>query len=168
MVKPDIDQLLGDIRERVAQRREAGDYPPGLEQQLEAEFRGLVDRERRHWYATADRLTQQMAVVSTAYSRVNGVTDTVSRLPFGSLFHRFVQKIIGRQVRGLAGQISVASTEMVTLIGLVTQLQLAQEDADRRLVAHLAKTTLSHLAVVDHLAILVTDIERRLDEMSPR
>lgn len=166
MEKPDIDQLLGDIRAHVAQRRLQGDYPPGLERQLEAEFMGLVDRERRDWYLTTDRLSAQMARVSDAYSQIDGATETGSRIPLGFVFHRLVRRIIGRQVRGLAGQVNIASTEMVELIRMVVELQIAQDDADRRLVAHLAKTTLDHLAVVDHLAILVTELERRLDELS--
>lgn len=162
----DIDQVLSDIRTRVAERRKNGDYPPGLELQLEAEFRGVVNRERRDWNASRSRLARQMDRVSEAFLCVTGIASVESRIPGGSFAHRFIAKLTGRQVQGIAAQIRTASTELVELVRIIAELQQAQEDADRRLVAHLAKSTLDHLATIDHLAILVSELERRIDGLT--
>lgn len=163
MDAPDIDNLLAEIREQVRIRRIAGDYPPGLEQELEAEFRGLVDRERRDWTSVRKQLIEQTAKVQDAFNQVNGVTAVQSRMPGVSLFHRAIRKLTARQTMGLANQIRHASDELVGLVTVISELQIAQEDADRRLVAHLSKSVLDRLAVVDHLAIIVRDLERRLE-----
>ena len=168
MTSPDIEMLLVQIRNRVAQRRLAGDYPPGLEQELEAEFRGVVDRERRDWYATTRRLEAQEQAVMNALARLDGLTGTQSRVPGGSLVHRLIRRLIGRQVLGLAAQVRSVGDETVALLRMVVELQKAQEDADRRLVAHLAKSTVDRLAVVDHLAVMLTDLEKRFDAQFPR
>jgi hypothetical protein len=162
----DIDQLLAEIRTRVAERRKKGDYPPGLEIQLESEFRGIVDRERRDWNASQRRLTEQMTRVSEAFACVTGIVSAESRILGGSFFHRLIARLTGRQVQGVAAQVRTASTELVELVRFIADLQQAQEDADRRLVIHLTKSTLDHLAIVDHLAILVTEIERRVDNLA--
>ncbi|MBO0715259.1 MAG: hypothetical protein J2P59_10925, partial [Acidimicrobiales bacterium] len=33
--RPDLDRLLDDLRDEVERRRQAGDYPPGLEDELD-------------------------------------------------------------------------------------------------------------------------------------
>lgn len=166
--KPNVDNLLADIRKLVAERRQRGDYPAGLEQELEAEFRGVVDRERRDWVATTRRLEVQQRLVAESLSRLTGVTDTQSRFPGGSAVHLLIRRLIGRQVRGLAAQVRDASEQVAVLVSMVAELQKSQEDADRRLVAHLAKNTLDRMAVVDHLAIVMTDLEKRFDAQFPR
>ena len=166
MAAADIDQLLSEIRTQVEERRRNGDYPPGLELQLEAEFRGVVNRERRDWNAARIRMVEQMERTSNAFSNVTGITSTESRIPGGSFLHRLIARLTGRQVQGVATQIRTASCELVDLVRIIADLQQAQENADRRLVDHLTKSTLDHLAIVDHLAILVTELERRVDGLT--
>lgn len=163
MNSPDIDALLAEIREHVRLRRIAGDYPPGLEQELEAEFRGVVDRERRDWTSIQTKLREQTEGLARSLDNITGTTDIQSRIPGGAFFHRVVRRIIGRQTRGLAAQFRHAAEEMAVLITTVSESQQAQEDADRRLVMHLSKAVMERLAVVDHLAIIVRDLERRLE-----
>ena len=161
MDTPDIENLLKDIREQVRIRRIAGDYPPGLEQELEFEFRGVVDRERRDWTSIRHQLAERSNRVIEAFAQIDGITTTQSRIPGGRIYHSLTRKLFGRQTRGLADQIRGASTELVALVRLIADLQMAQEEADRRLVMHLSKSVLDRLAVVDHLAIVMREIERR-------
>lgn len=162
MESPDIDKLLGEIREQVRLRRISGDYPPGLEEQLEREFQGIVNRERRDWTAVRDQLERRTSSLTQAFGAITGVTDVNSRFPGGSLVHRAVRKLVRRQTQGLANQIQLASQELVELVRVIAELQMAQEDADRRLVIHLSKNVMERLAVIDHLAIVVRDLERRV------
>lgn len=161
MEKPDIEKLLSEIREQVRVRRIAGDYPPGLEQQLEAEFRGIINRERRDSTTVREQLIEHSNKTTEAFERISGVTPIQSRFPGGSLFHRAIRKVTARQTRGLANQIREATSELANLVNLIVDLQLAQEEADRRLVIHLSKSVIDRLAVVDHLAIVVRELERR-------
>lgn len=78
------------------------------------------------------------------------------------MVHRAVRKLVRRQTQGLANQIQLASQELVELVRVIAELQMAQEDADRRLVIHLSKNVMERLAVIDHLAIVVRDLERRV------
>ena len=164
METPDVDSLLANIREQVRLRRLNGDYPPGLEEELEAEFRGIVNQERRDWSGVRRRLEERVDAVHRAFGEVNGLGPTQSRIPGGSLLHRLVRKTVARQTTSLAFQVRHASAELVELVSLIAELQMSQEDADRRLVAHLSKSVLDRLAVVDHLAILVRDLERRVEK----
>lgn len=163
MNSPDIDAILDEVREHVRLRRIAGDYPPGLEQELEAEFRGVVDRERRDWTSIQTKLREQTDGLVKSLDNITGVTDIQSRIPGGTIFHGVVRRIIGRQTRGLATQFRHAAEEMTALVVTISELQQSQEDADRRLVMHLSKTVMERLAVVDHLTIIVRDLERRLE-----
>lgn len=161
MDTPDIEKLLEEIREQVRIRRIAGEYPPGLEQELEIEFKGVVDRERRNWSEVRDQLSERSGRVIEAFAQIDGITTTESRVPGGTIFHGLIRKLFGRQTRCLADQVRRASSELVELVRLIADLQMAQEEADRRLVMHLSKSVLDRLAVVDHLAIVVREIERR-------
>ena len=111
-------------------------------------------------------MVEQMERTSNAFSNVTGITSTESRIPGGSFLHRLIARLTGRQVQGVATQIRTASCELVDLVRIIADLQQAQENADRRLVNHLTKSTLDHLAIVDHLAILVTELERRVDSLT--
>lgn len=168
MTSPEVEETLAEIRRRVAQRRQNGDYPPGLESELESEFRAVVSRERRDWYATSTRLDEQMQRVLDALGHLGGMAETSSRVPGGSLVHKVVRRIIRRQVDVIGTQVRNVSNETVVLLRMIVELQKAQEDADRRLVSHLARSVMDRLAVVDHLAVTLTDLERRFDSQFPR
>ncbi|MGH9005885.1 MAG: hypothetical protein ACRDYV_22390, partial [Acidimicrobiia bacterium] len=42
--RPDVDALVAELRAKVEERRRAGQYPPGLEDDLAAHFRRLLAR----------------------------------------------------------------------------------------------------------------------------
>ena len=44
--RPSTEELLAQLRARVEERRRRGDYPPGLEQDLESHFRRIVAHGR--------------------------------------------------------------------------------------------------------------------------
>ena len=43
---PAIDELIAQVRARVAERRRTGYYPEGLEEDLDAHFRRIVSHRR--------------------------------------------------------------------------------------------------------------------------
>ena len=76
----DLDELLETLRSRVRDRRAAGDYPPGLEVNLEAHFQRIVGTragsDRSQFQAKLDRLA---AFSSFICGRANRVTCTSYR-----------------------------------------------------------------------------------------
>ncbi|HEX4539301.1 MAG TPA: methyltransferase domain-containing protein [Acidimicrobiales bacterium] len=98
----DLDELLETLRSRVRDRREAGDYPSGLEVNLEAHFQRIVgtraSSDRSQFRAKLDRLA---AFSSFSPDRI----QTWSKLPGGSAIHRGVGKVTGRQTQGVLDQV---------------------------------------------------------------
>ncbi|MDQ3108156.1 MAG: hypothetical protein M3Q68_10180, partial [Actinomycetota bacterium] len=97
-----VDELIAQLRARVAEREKAGEYPPGLEDDLDAHFdRIAVHRTPSYNF---DQLRQRIAGLEAlgSFSTENIVMDT--RIPGGSQLHRTVAKIVGRQTQGILAQ----------------------------------------------------------------
>lgn len=88
---------MADVRRRAEERRRSGEYPPDLEERLDEQFRAIVEHERgdreRDLAASIDRLKQ---AAHFAAERI----ETHSRVPGGAAIHRFVAKLVRRQVEG--------------------------------------------------------------------
>jgi SAM-dependent methyltransferase len=97
-----LDELLETLRSRVRDRREAGDYPSGLEVNLEAHFQRIVGTragsDRSEFRAKLDRLA---AFSSFSPDRI----QMWSKVPGGSSIHRGVGKVTGRQTQGVLDQV---------------------------------------------------------------
>lgn len=154
--------MLAEIREEVARKRAEGRYPLGLEQELEAEFQIILSLTQR---GVIDR-TAEIAKLSNAIrhttNEITGLTPVHSRIPGMSLVHRFIRRLVARQTMGLAGQVRAAEEQKVRLLEILAEQSKAHEDTDQRLVASLSKHVLDRIAVIDHLAILVTELEAKI------
>jgi SAM-dependent methyltransferase len=100
----DLDELLETLRSRVRERREAGDYPAGLEVNLEAHFQRIVGTragpDRSGIQAKLDRLA--------AFSSFGGERIPMqSKLPGGGAVHRGVSKVTARQTQGILEQVQL-------------------------------------------------------------
>jgi hypothetical protein len=86
MSNNEVETLIAELKQQVAERRRAGDYPVGLEQQLESEFRGMMRAIDRHEIDTERLHDLADGVRATAHNvRVTGGTD--SRVPGGAVAH---------------------------------------------------------------------------------
>jgi O-antigen chain-terminating methyltransferase len=99
---PEIDELLGVLKERVDQRRAAGMYPPELEEELDAHFRRI----------SAHRVDPNIDDVRRALDKLEGSInfameriDVSSNLPGGDKLHRALAKAQARQVGGVLSQV---------------------------------------------------------------
>ncbi len=161
----DIERLISEIRDEVASKRAEGAYPPGLEQELEAEFRlilshskrGLVDRSRE-----VNRLFEEL---QKDLSHLSGLTPANSRIPGLSIVHRIIRRLVSRQTMGLAGQIRTVEQRNQEIMRILAEQGKLLEDADVSLAAGLTKHVLDRVAVVDHLAYLVTELEARVRKL---
>jgi hypothetical protein len=163
MTAPDVEQIVDELKRRVAERRAAGDYPIGLEAELESEFKAIL--------AITHRGTDQIKVlrdrielIEGSLKKVSGRTPNRSRFPGGRIFHRAIAKVTRRQVVGLASQTRDALHEVLAmLVSVVDQLE-DQRLSDERAMNKLANAVLDRIVVVDQLAAAVVDLERRLDD----
>lgn len=99
--RPDLDRLLDDLRGEVDRRRQAGDYPPGLEDELDHVGRILGqdplpghDRVRR-------RLLAFRSLPPLSVERIS----PSSRIPGGALAHRLLARLTARQTTGVLQQL---------------------------------------------------------------
>src|SRR6185503_2671081 len=96
------EELLAQLRERVEERRRRGDYPPGLEQDLESHFRRIVS----HGGAQAlESVRSSLQSMETRMSFTRGRIPPESRYPGGSLVHRSVARLVSRQTQGVLDQV---------------------------------------------------------------
>ena len=99
----DLDEVLERIRDSVQERRDAGDYPPGLEQQLDRHYHHILkgfDAEVEAITALRLAVANLRAQSEFDLSRI----DTWSRNPIKRFLHRVMGKLTIRQTRGVLDQ----------------------------------------------------------------
>jgi hypothetical protein len=139
----DVDSVMRELERRVATRRANGDYPPGLEEQLEAEFERIMAAVHRP------------EVESTELQRrIDSVRDRTSSRPsvFGSVL----------KIRSTDDGLGTA---VVSTLDEVRRLFDAQRKADERQLHEVVAALLDRAALVDHLAQVVLDLERRVGQL---
>lgn len=96
---PDVDAIVRELQDRVAQRYAAGEYPPDLERELKAHFDDLV-RTRR----LPDRFADLMRRLDDAANFSPHRIQLVSSLPGGRRLHALIAAAVRRQVTGILAQ----------------------------------------------------------------
>lgn len=165
MNQAELESILSDIQGTVARRRAAGEYPAGLEEQLEREFEALRQLTYRGDSDRIDSLQRLLDDAKSGNDDVSGLTRVGSRVPFVSIFHRIVRRVVARQVRGLAAQQREVNGPVIEMLELLIDDARSREDADRRMVAQLSKHVLDRIAVIDHLYFVVAELETRLRDI---
>ena len=157
-----IEQMMAGIQDTIARRRAAGEYPAGLETELEAEFASILELTHRGEADRADALERLLQEVRMHAPHVSGLTATSSRIPLVNLLHKVVRRLIARQTRGLAAQQRAVNEQVIAMLEHLVDDARSREDADRRMVAKLSKHVLDRVAVVDHLYFIVAELETKL------
>jgi len=158
----EIEQIMAGIQDTIARRRAAGEYPAGLETELEAEFASILALTHRGEADRADALEKLLEDAKRSAPEVSGLTPTSSRVPFLNILHKIVRRLIARQTRGLAAQQRAVNEQVIAMLEHLVDDARSREDADRRMVANLSKHVLDRVAVVDHLYFIVAELETRL------
>lgn len=110
-----VEDLIGELRERVAKRRAQGDYPEHLEDDLDTHFRRIALRppdESYDFEALRSRLHEAAPSFSFSERRI----DLASRAPGGSQLHQSIAKVVGRQTQGVLAQMQVFADEVRALL----------------------------------------------------
>jgi 2-polyprenyl-3-methyl-5-hydroxy-6-metoxy-1,4-benzoquinol methylase len=102
-----VDALIEQLRARVEERRRSGDYPPGLEEDLDAHFRHIAEARRG---SLSLREHAEALRESSAFARER--ISFSSRIRVGSWWHRAVGKAVARQTSGVLDQVTLFAAEV--------------------------------------------------------
>lgn len=156
------EEVLNELHRRVNRRRQEGKYPTGLEDQLEAEFKSILEVVHRG-QDEVERICHLIEELRASLVMLNGVTSPESRIPGGKLFHRTIARLVARQTRGVAQQTQLAITRQLDVLDLVAKQLRAQRDADVRVLHQLEHAMMDRLMMVDALAEAIIELERKVD-----
>lgn len=159
------EEVISRLKERVHHRRQEGKYPVGLEQQLEAEFKNIMDVVHRGTDVLGDvqRLLDQCKSELSSFEKP---ISTKSRIPGFSLVHVAIGKIIGRQTVGISSRVrATLETQQEVLELLLKQLEI-QQGTDVRVLNQLSHAMQDRLMMIDVLAQSVIELERKVSEDS--
>lgn len=95
------DELVAELRRRVEERRNAGDYPDGLEDELDSRFRRIASQQVGDIEAVRVSLLHLESTLGFAVARI----PTTSEQPGGELAHKVMRKAFGRQTQGIIEQV---------------------------------------------------------------
>lgn len=159
------EKVIEALQERVHQRRQEGKYPPGLEQQLEAEFKAIMDVVHRgdDVLGTVEQLLntcrQELAVLTTPVS-------SKSRIPGLFVLHWIIGKLVGRQTAAVTARVrTTMEAQQQVLELLLRQLQI-QQGTDVRVLNQLSHAMLDRLMMIDVLAQSVVELEQKVSKES--
>ncbi len=164
----DLEEALERIRSRVDERREAGDYPPGLEQQL--------DRHYHHILKGFDAEVEAITALRLAVANLRAQSefdldriDTWSGNPIKRLLFRIIGKLTIRQTRGVliqSQQFSNALDEVLaSLVPMVESLAGSGTEGGGRDRSDLDKRL--HTAL-DRIGLLEERLDRSLEASDDR
>lgn len=160
----EIEGIVESLRQKVEARRQQGDYPFGLEAELEAEFDGILAAMRRRELNTT-ALSDRVDLLRGAVDQVTGLTPTGSRIPGGGAVHKVAGRLVSRHTNGLAAGVRAAGHEAVGALVEVVSLFESQQSADERQLAEVVAAVIDRLAVIDQMVSAINEIERRLDAL---
>jgi SAM-dependent methyltransferase len=165
----DLDDLLETLRRRVHERREAGDYPPGLELNLETHFRRIVETrpgpDRSRFEAKLDRLA---AFSTFSAERI----PTASNVPGGAAVHRVVAKATTRQTRGILEQLQQFATAVRDVLEELADPDAPSQDHQHPDLMGMVDVLVERVASYERAPVAsaagLADLHRRIEELERR
>jgi hypothetical protein len=159
------ESVIAVLRERVNQRRLEGKYPPGLEQQLEAEFKNIMDVVHRG----NDVLGNVQALLNQCKQEIENLSKPIpakSRVPGFGIVHWVIGKIVGRQTFAITSRVrQTLETQQQVLELLLKQLEI-QHGADVRVLNQLSHAMQDRVMMIDALAQSVIELEQKVSKGS--
>jgi hypothetical protein len=153
----EVDDMLAEVQRTIATRRANGDYPIGLEAQLE----GTVKSVHQTAPSTA-RVAVQVAKIRDAVTDIEGTSQPTSRVPGGTTLHSAAARVIGRHTDQLAHHLRVVGETSASALEALQEVVEAQQLADARQLTDVLAGVLDRLAMVDELTNRVSAIESQL------
>jgi 2-polyprenyl-3-methyl-5-hydroxy-6-metoxy-1,4-benzoquinol methylase len=123
----DLDAVIAELRTRIEERREAGEYPDDLESTLDDHFDRLVGVRPRSSPALQDELQSVLrALEQHGFSRAK--IDPASRLPGGRAVHRFMSRALSRQIDGMLAQMEQQSRLVTRAVAVLGEIASTMSD----------------------------------------
>ncbi|HVE47740.1 MAG TPA: hypothetical protein VNA57_13450 [Acidimicrobiales bacterium] len=139
---PDMDEVIAQLRERVERRRQAGEYPEGLEDDLDRHFKRILAHRATPDHGKLQARVRELRELSFG----RGAIATDSGMPGGAALHALVAKAVARQTEGILQQVrQLADATGAALDAVVASLEDPQGHVHADLVDQLD-------AVLDRLA----------------
>ena len=155
------EEVIAQLEARVAQRRQEGKYPVGLEQQLEAEFKNIMDVVHRGNNVLDDVST----LLRQCRVDVENLTQPIpnkSRIPGFGLIHALIGKLVGRQTSAVSHRVQATlETQQQVIELLLKQLEI-QQGTDVRVLNQLSHAMQDRLMMIDVLAESIVELERKV------
>ncbi|HEV7886453.1 MAG TPA: methyltransferase domain-containing protein [Acidimicrobiales bacterium] len=114
---PDIDALVDRLRAKVDERRQAGIYPPELEEEMAAHFRRITSHRI---LPNLDDLQEALGDLQRRLDFRPERTPIESRLPAGAAMHKTLAKLQARQIAGALEQVRDFGEGVLQLLTLIT------------------------------------------------
>jgi len=154
----EIDAAIDRIRERAAERRLGGAYPPGMEDQLDRHYRGLVAVLAAEHTALRQSANELRNLPPLGRNQI----QYTSRTRAGQVFHRVWGKLSSRQTEGILTQVRDYANVVNQTIARMTDVveTFASEgppNTERRLA-----TLADRLALLEQVAARLDEIEFQL------
>lgn len=162
-----IEEIQRQLQERIDASRQSGAYPLGLEAQLEAEFKNILETTYRGSRGL-DHLEARMNMLRVAMASIAGVGGPVdSRVPGGRFVHRFMRRLMRRHTAALAQETKHAFDRVEFVLHEIEYLMKIQRSHDERLLNEVLTSVLDRLAVIDALVESVVFLESKLKNEPP-
>lgn len=160
----EFDSVLAEIDSRVQERRARGDYPLGLEAQLEAEFDGVLKAIQRHEIGTQE-LEQRVSVVGERIVTADTPAELESRVPGGASVHQAAARVVRRHTEPLAQSLRLLGQSVYDALDEVVRVFEMQRGADERQLNEVVANVYDRISVLDAVVEAVADLERRVGEL---
>lgn len=108
-----VDELVERLERRVEERRAAGDYPDGLEEELDTQFRRILAFRHELDLRAGEHLAALGSLPRFERSRISLESEGA----VGRLVHRLVARLTARQVQGVLDQAQDHADALAEVIG---------------------------------------------------
>jgi hypothetical protein len=159
-LQEELDGVLVAARQEVAARRARGDFPPGLEREMERHFDELVHGPSPHDFG-ARRLQDVLDRTSVHLPADRGVV-LASRVPGGATVHAAVGRVVSRQTEALVAQLATIRAEMEAALRVVLDGLRAIEGHEHQHLTEAVSGVLDRIAVLDSIVLTVAEHDERL------
>ena len=117
----DLDAVIAELKARIEERRNEGEYPDGLEETLDEHFDRLVGVRPRSTPALHSELQAALRELSTTgFSRAR--IDPSSNIPAGRFVHRAMSRALSRQLDGVLRQIDEQNQLVTRALALLGEI----------------------------------------------
>jgi len=152
---------LSTIKQRVAERREAGDYPPGLEDQLDRHYQEIL--RGFNFLSDEDDLQSLMRRLKSSTIFNAATIETWSPNPLKRFIHRIIAKVTVRQTSGILNQVQQHSNTLNQtldmLIEVIEEMQHGDGTAQTEILSTRSDLDKRLSAALDRLSLIEAELD---------